>query len=97
MRRHIFVPSYSYVHAVAFSPDDKFLLTGSGKIWTQEKGDQMGDRLVRLWDMRSGQELAKFEDHRDWLYAVAFSPDGGRFLSAGGGSPDDWTGTKPGC
>jgi WD40 repeat protein len=94
VQRHIFVPSSSYVHALAFSPDDKLLLTGSGKVWTKEQGNLMGDRLVRLWDARTGAEVAKFEDHHDWLYAVAFSPDGHRFLSAGGGNPEDWKGRR---
>jgi WD40 repeat protein len=40
------------------------------------------DCVVRLWDVQSGRELARFQGHEDLLLAVAFSPDG-RFAVSG--------------
>ncbi|KAJ3301837.1 general transcription repressor [Blyttiomyces sp. JEL0837] len=39
------------------------------------------DRQVRLWDLRTGRLLERFEGHRDSVYSVAFSPDGGSIVS----------------
>ena len=52
-----------WVGAVAFSPNGKFLATGSS------------DNLARLWDVATGKELVSFRGHRDYVAAVAFSPD----------------------
>lgn len=33
------------------------------------------DKIVRLWDVLSGENIAQFEGHQDTVRAVAFSPD----------------------
>src|SRR5262249_6531056 len=58
------------VAAVAFSPDGKFLATGSY------------DRTVRLWDLDSGIELAQWRGHLGRVTSLAFSPDG-KYLASG--------------
>src|SRR5579871_3573406 len=47
-----------------FSPDDRFVLTGSG------------DNTARLWDAGTGTEVRKFEGHSSSVMSVAFSPNG---------------------
>jgi hypothetical protein len=64
------------VNSVAFSPDGRFVLTGSGDLG----GD--GDSTARLWDAASGAEIRKFQGHSDAVASVAFSPDG-RFVLTG--------------
>jgi glucose repression regulatory protein TUP1 len=52
------------VTSVAFSPDGKYVAAGSL------------DRIVRVWDAKTGYFLERHEGHTDSVYAVAFSPDG---------------------
>jgi WD40 repeat protein/energy-coupling factor transporter ATP-binding protein EcfA2 len=59
------------VTAVTFSPDGRFIATGSS------------DTSVRLWDAATGQTLFTLQDHERAVNDVAFSPDGSRLVSAG--------------
>jgi hypothetical protein len=72
------------VKSASFSTDGKRALTGGS------------DATVRLWDVTTGQELARFARHEDSVAAVAFSADG---LSSVSGSRDGvlriWTFKKP--
>jgi WD40 repeat protein len=57
------------VEAVAWSPDGRWLASGSD------------DNKVRIWDRESGLELRRFEGHTHWVYSVSWSPDGRRLAS----------------
>jgi WD40 repeat protein/DNA-directed RNA polymerase subunit RPC12/RpoP len=57
------------VRSVAFSPDDKIILTGS---W---------DHTVRLWDASTGTPIGQPLQHPDTVHAAAFSPDGKTILT----------------
>lgn len=59
------------VTATAFSPDGRFLATGSK------------DRSVRLWDLGSGRELRGYTGHANEVKVVAISPDSKIIASAG--------------
>jgi DNA-binding beta-propeller fold protein YncE len=56
---------------VAFSPDGKQLLAAQ-------------DKTLRLWDVPTGTDRLRLEGHTQGVYAVAFSPDGRRAVSASG-------------
>src|ERR1041385_5573091 len=52
------------VLAVAWSPDGRFVLTGSA------------DHTACLWEAATGIEIQRFKGHVKPVHSVAFSPDG---------------------
>ena len=58
-----------YVNSVAFSPDGKYALSGSG------------DKTLKLWEVETGREIRSFQGHANSVNSVAFSPDGKYALS----------------
>ena len=41
-----------------------------------------GDRIARLWDAETGQELRQFKGHSGGIRSAIFSPDGKWVLTA---------------
>jgi WD40 repeat protein len=60
----------NWVWSVAWSPDGRYLASGSR------------DNTVRVWDAADGRLLRTLEGHTDTVWSVAWSPDG-RFLASG--------------
>jgi WD40 repeat protein len=58
------------VTAVAFSPDDRLLASGSA------------DNTAKLWDTATGREVRTLGGHEARVTGVAFSPDGMRLATA---------------
>ncbi|OWK40868.1 WD40 repeat domain-containing serine/threonine protein kinase [Fimbriiglobus ruber] len=69
-------PHKDWVWAVAISPDERTVLTGSK------------DATARLWDARTGAPMGDPIPHNGPVWAVAFSPDGTKYLTAGGDLKD---------
>ena len=61
-----------YVNAVAFSPDGRFLATGSN--------DAAG--FIQVWDIATGQRVKVIKGHEDEVLSLAYSKDGSRLLSS---------------
>jgi len=59
------------VSGCAFSPDGTKIISSS---WEE----------LKLWDVKSGDEVRSFKEQSDWVSGCAFSPDGTKFLSFGG-------------
>jgi WD40 repeat protein/class 3 adenylate cyclase len=64
-----FTAGTNKINALAFSPDEKYILTG---------GD---DKTPTLWDVQSGQEVRRFIGHTGVIFKVYFSPDGKNVLT----------------
>jgi WD40 repeat protein len=58
------------IHAVAFSPDGKWIATGSA------------DKTIRIWNAATGERKDRIS-HTDPIYCLSFSPDG-KTLASGG-------------
>jgi serine/threonine protein kinase len=67
------------VKSVAFAPNGKFVLSGSGYPYN--------DNTVRVWDTATGKEQLCFRGHSSNVYSVAVSPDSRLALSGS----SDWT------
>ena len=64
------------VVAVAFSPDGKYVASGSR------------DGTARVWEAQTGREIARV-NHEVYVIAVAFSPDGKYVISGGCDKKDE--------
>ena len=61
----------SSVQGVAWSPDSRYIASGSH------------DKTVQIWDASTGKHVFTYRGHSQTVYAVAWSPDGKRIASAG--------------
>jgi eukaryotic-like serine/threonine-protein kinase len=60
------------INDIAFSPDGRLLASASSA------------KVVRLWDVRDGHEVAQLGGHEERICDIDFSPDGRRLASASG-------------
>lgn len=58
-----------FIYEIVFSPNGKYVLTGSQ------------DKTAKLWDVTTGDEIRTFNGHSGTVWAVAFSPDGKYILT----------------
>jgi WD40 repeat protein len=70
--RHTLRGHAGYAWKVTFSPDGRYLASGS---W---------DSTVKIWEVESGKEVRTLRGHAGFVYGLAFSPDGRRLASASG-------------
>ena len=59
----------SVVDSLAFSPDSRFLASGSS------------DKTVRVWEVSRKRAVHTLEEHKNDIYALAWFPDGKRLIS----------------
>ena len=63
-----------YIYSVSFSPDDNYVLARS------YYGEY--NKVVRIWDTKTGQLIGCLEGHTGSVYSASYSPDGKYIVSA---------------
>ncbi|OQA13313.1 MAG: translocation protein TolB [bacterium ADurb.Bin363] len=66
-----FIGHSDYVTSVSYSPDGKYVASGS---W---------DKTVKIWEVSSGKCIRSLEGHSDYVTSVSYSPDG-KYVASGG-------------
>jgi len=66
-----FLGHQNEIYCLALSPDAKQLASGDS------------DGILKLWNWKTGVELATLRGHTGFLFSIAFSPDGKRVASCG--------------
>ena len=72
--------------SVAFSPDGKYILSGSGNYMDE---NEIEVDNTRLWEISSGKCIRYFNSLTDYVSSVLFSPDNTYALTVGGSLFDD--------
>src|ERR1700683_5401236 len=76
-----FVGHSGGIRGVGWAPDGGGLpRAGAGRVVRASAG---ADRMVRVWDCATGEELLHFDGHGGGTFGVAWSPDGTHLASAG--------------
>ncbi len=79
------VPSFSFkghndqVQTMAISPDGEYLVTGTGNTGNDifsADSDSSNDTSVWVWDLYYRGVINGFSGHENWVWDVAYSPDG---------------------
>jgi RNA polymerase sigma factor (sigma-70 family) len=59
----------------AFSPSGRFLATGSSSMhMVNSRGAE--EKIVRVWEIATGKQVASFEGHHGAITALSYAPDG---------------------
>lgn len=72
------------VLGLAVSTDGEYLAAASGNIGDNYEDDRAQDSAIRYWDLRTRAEITRYNGHTDWVWAVAYSPDGALVASGSG-------------
>ena len=62
----------AWVNSVCYSPDRKYVVSGSE------------DKTINIWEIETGRCIRTLEGHTDTVYAVCYSPDG-KYIASGSG------------
>jgi WD40 repeat protein len=78
-----FEGSNDTIWCVAFSPDGREALSGGGSLLTEKKVLPGKDFFLQLWNVETGQQLARFPGNEKRVLSLAIAPDGRHAFSGG--------------
>ena len=81
------------VNAVAFSPDGKVVVSGSGVYWPGYRTDlfvHVADNTIRFWDVETYSEIGLLMGHDSGIGRIEFNADGKTLVSADYGTIIFW-------
>ena len=83
---HTLVGHKDIVWSAKFCLDGTHVVSAGGLRWEEDNKRWLpgSDFQLRLWDVRTGQEVRRFGDHTQVVHCLSVSPGGKRVLSAGG-------------
>ena len=58
----------NWVNSVAFSPDGKYIVSGSN------------DNTLKIWELKSGALCKSLTGYRKWVYSIRFFPKGDKIV-----------------
>jgi len=71
---------------VAFSPDGRQVMTGTGGVLTGKPSDLMiqpeEDNTLRIWDVETGKLVREMRGHTHTISSIAYAPNGRRAVTA---------------
>ncbi len=70
---HTLDEDHDFIHAIAFAPDGKTLAVAIGDISSTAIGRPSA---IDVWRVRDGKLIFTVADHKAWVGALSFSPDG---------------------
>ena len=88
-----FLGNQECVNAVAFSPDGKRLVSGSGKPFNFPRGNEPAELLI--WEAKTGRVVRRLEGLKGAVHSVAYSHDG-KWIASGSGFYQDKASTGEG-
>jgi WD40 repeat protein len=71
------------VYRVAVAPDGKLAASSSHFFPNGPKDGKFGDFTISVWETKTGKVVAKFEEHKGLVNALAITPDGKSVVSVG--------------
>jgi WD40 repeat protein len=69
---------HTAVYAVVYSPDTTMIATAGYDLPTP---DHDTESAIKIWDSKTGKFVATLKGHEDWLWCLAWTPDGKTLIS----------------
>ncbi|KAG2046401.1 WD40 repeat-like protein [Suillus hirtellus] len=67
---------HEHVEAVVYSPDISMFATGGGTFSVSDT-----EHPVKIWDAKTSELVATLNGHTDWVFCLAWTPDGKTLIS----------------
>jgi WD40 repeat protein/serine/threonine protein kinase len=80
---HTLVGHKEHVNAAEFCLNGTRVISAGGSMLENGKWVEGSDFVLRLWDAKTGREVRRFDDHENYVLALAVSSDGTRAVSGG--------------